>query len=88
MSDPTKVTELTDADHELLVRIAREHAFKTISAAIGAVLDYSDFIRQQAERRMGIPADDMSVSDDPTYRKILDVYVDLGDVKRKLGEVG
>ncbi len=79
--------ELTQADHDLLVRIAREHAFKAVSAAIGAVLDYADLVRQDAERRLGVPAGDISVSDDETYRKIIDVYVDLADAKRKLGEV-
>jgi hypothetical protein len=79
--------DLTQADHDLLVRIARENAFKAVSAAIGAVLNYSDLVRQDAERRLGVPAGDISVSDDEAYRKILDVYVDLGDAKRKLGEV-
>lgn len=79
--------DLTAEDHALLVRTARKHALKSISDAIAAVLDYSDFVRQEAEQRLGVPAGDMAVLDDETYRKILDVYVDLDDAKRKLGEV-
>jgi hypothetical protein len=81
------MSDLTTEDRALLARIAREQAVKAVSAAIGAVLDYADYVRQEAECRLGVPAGDMAVSGDEAYRKILDVYVDLGDAKRKLGEV-
>jgi hypothetical protein len=79
--------DLTHADHDLLVRIAREQATKAVAAAIDAALDYGAIVRQKVAHRLGVPAVDKAVSDDPTCRKIMDVYVTLGLAQSKLGEV-
>jgi hypothetical protein len=72
--------DLTGEDRAMLTRIARENALKAMNAAVNAALDYADFVRQE----VGDIADS---GDDEAYRKILGVYVDLGDARRKLNEV-
>jgi hypothetical protein len=83
-SDEMAHADLTQADHELLVRIAREHALKAVAAAERAVSDYAFLIRQEAEQRV---ATDESVIFDPDYGRVLDVHGLLGAAKNKLGEV-
>jgi hypothetical protein len=82
--------DLTGEDRALLVRIGREHALKAVSAAIDAVLNYSDLYRQEVAHHLaglnGPDAWDVAAESEP-YRKILHVCVDLGDAKRALGEV-
>lgn len=79
MTNP--LANLTQADHDLLVRIAREDAFKAASAAIEAAMAYAHLYRQRME------AGDQAAMNEEEYGKILDVYDALGDAKRKLGEV-
>ena len=65
------MVDLDAADRALLVRIAREHAFKAISAAIDAALAYAEMVQQHG--------------DDPAAeRQILEAYVTLGQAKAEL----
>lgn len=44
--------DLTQADHDLLVRIAREHALKVVAAAEQAVADYAQFVDEPTHERV------------------------------------
>lgn len=79
--------DMTQADHDLLVRIAREQAVKAVAAAEQAVVDYAFFVRQEAEQRVGASINDEAVVSDPDYGRVLDVFGMLGAAKSKLDKV-
>jgi hypothetical protein len=54
--------------------VAADRAIAAVDLAVTAVEEALDHLRADAEQRMGIPAGDMAVLDDPAYAAALNAW--------------
>lgn len=68
---------MSTEEHPVSTHTPREDMRRHLSAAFSACNDWCDEVRQDAEKRLGVPAGDMAVLDDADYNHALDVRASI-----------